>query len=158
MYFSEYEVGQEFVTGRRTVTEADVVAFAGLSGDFNPLHTDKVFAESTPFGQRIAHGMLVTSISTGLSQTLGIFEGTTMGLLQQTFIYKAPTFFGDTIHLKMIVRETKSFSKGGKGVVTFDAEIIKQDGTVVVQGEWRVCSLTRDPSQTASSTTSFCRE
>ena len=138
MYFSEYEVGQEFVTGRRTVTEADVVAFAGLSGDFNPLHTDKVFAESTPFGQRIAHGMLVTSISTGLSQTLGIFEGTTMGLLQQTFIYKAPTFFGDTIYLKMIVRETKASSKGGKGVVTFDAEIIKQDGTVVVQGEWRV--------------------
>ena len=138
MYFSEYQVGQEFVTGRRTVTEADVVAFAGLSGDFNPLHTDKVFAEKTPFGQRIAHGMLVTSISTGLSQTLGIFEGTTMGLLQQTFVYKAPTFFGDTVHLKMRVRETKPSSKGGKGVVTFDAEIIKQDETVVVQGEWKV--------------------
>ena len=138
MYFSEYQVGQEFVTGRRTVTEADVVAFAGLSGDFNPLHTDQVFAESTPFGQRIAHGMLVTSISTGLSQTLGIFEGTTMGLLQQTFVYKAPTFFGDTIHLKMRVHETKASSKGGKGVVTFHAEIIKQDETVVVEGEWRV--------------------
>ena len=82
--------------------------------------------------------MLVTSISTGLSQTLGIFEGTTIGLLQQTFVYKAPTFFGDTIHLKMHVRETKPSSKGGKGVVTFDAEIIKQDGTVVVQGEWKV--------------------
>ena len=141
MYFSEYQVGQEFITGRRTVTEADVVAFAGLSGDFNPLHTDQVFAESTPFGQRIAHGMLVTSISTGLSQTLGIFEGTTIGLLQQTFVYKAPTFFGDTIHLKMRVSETKASSKGGKGVVTFLAEIIKQDGTVVVEGEWRVMFL-----------------
>ena len=58
MYFSEFQVGAEFVTGRRTITETDVVMFAGLSGDFNPLHTDAVFAEKTPFKQRIAHGML----------------------------------------------------------------------------------------------------
>jgi acyl dehydratase len=138
MYFSEYEVGQKFVTGRRTITEADVVSFAGLSGDFNPLHTDRVFAESTPYGQRIAHGMLIASVSTGLSQTLGIFEGTTMGLLEQTFGYKAPTFFGDTIHLELEVIKTKASSKGGRGVVTFQSEIIKQDGTVVNNGSWTV--------------------
>ena len=80
-YFSEFEVGQDFVSGGRTVTEADVVAFAGLSGDYNPLHIDKSFAEKTPFGKRIAHGMLSVSISTGLGQTLGIFEGTTMALM-----------------------------------------------------------------------------
>ena len=137
-FFSEFEVGQEFTTVRRTITEADVVAFAGLSGDYNPLHTDAVFAAKTPFGQRVAHGMLVSSISTGLAQTLGIFEGTTLALMQQTFKYTAPTFFGDTIHLKLIVRNTKPSSKGGKGVVSFDSEIIKQDGTVVNQGEWIV--------------------
>ena len=159
MYFSEYEVGQEFVTGRRTVTKVDVVAFAGLSGDFNPLHTDKVFAESTPFGQRIAHGMLVTSISTGLSQTLGIFEGTTMGLLQQTFIYKAPTFFGDTIHLKMIVRETKSFpQKAEKALLLSMQKSSNKMELLSYRVNGASCSLTRDPSQTASSTTSFCRE
>ena len=91
--FSEFEIGQTFTSGRRTITEADVVMFAGLSGDYNPLHTDKVFAEKTPFKQRIAHGMLVASISTGLAQTLGVFEGTTLALMEQTFQYKAPVFF-----------------------------------------------------------------
>ena len=138
MFFSEYEIGQKFTTGRRTVTEADVVAFAGLSGDFNPLHTDSVFAAQTPFGQRIAHGMLVVSISTGLSQTLGIFEGTTIGLLEQSFAYKAPTFFGDTIHLEMEVSQVKPTSKPGRGIVTFQARIIKQDGTIVNDGLWKV--------------------
>ena len=138
MYFSEYTVGQTFTTGRRTITEADVVAFAGLSGDFNPLHTDAVFAASTRFGQRIAHGMLVVSVSTGLSQTLGIFEGTTMGLLEQKFVYKAPTFFGDTIHLELEVTHTKPTSKPGRGVVTFQSRIVKQDGTVVNDGIWKV--------------------
>ena len=137
-YFSEFEVGHTYKTVRRTITETDVVMFAGLSGDYNPLHTDKVFAEKTPFGQRIAHGMLITSISTGLAQTLGIFEGTTIALMQQTFKYTAPTFFGETIHLEMTVKATKASSKGGKGVVTFEAQVIKQDGTVVNQGEWVV--------------------
>ena len=145
MYFSDYEIGQTFTTGRRTVTEADVVAFAGLSGDFNPLHTDAVFAAQTPFGQRIAHGMLVVSISTGLSQTLGIFEGTTIGLLEQSFAYKAPTFFGDTIHLEMEVSETKATSKPGRGIVTFQARIIKQDGTIVNEGLWKVMFADRRP-------------
>jgi len=138
LYFSEFEVGTDFVTVRRTITETDVVMFAGLSGDYNPLHTDAVFAAKTPFGQRVAHGMLVTSISTGLAQTLGIFEGTTMALMQQTFKYVAPTFFGDTIHLKLTVANAKASSKGGKGVVTFTSEVIKQDGTVVNEGEWVV--------------------
>jgi acyl dehydratase len=137
-WFSEYEVGQVYETGRRTITETDVVMFAGLSGDYNPLHTDAVFAATTPFKQRIAHGMLVTSISTGLSQTLGIFEGTTIGLMAQTFEYKAPTFFGDTIRLRMTVDAVKASSKGGKGVVTFRSEILKQDDTVVNQGTWTV--------------------
>lgn len=141
-FFSDFEPDQVFTTGRRTVTEADVVAFAGLSGDFNPLHTDQVFAEQTPFGQRIAHGMLSASISTGLAQTLGIFEGTTLALMEQTFQYKAPVFFGDTIHLRLTVSELKPSSKGGKGVVTFRSEVVKQDGTVVVDGRWVV--LMRD--------------
>ena len=138
LYFSEFSIDQTFTTVRRTITETDVVMFAGLSGDYNPLHTDVVFAEKTPFGQRVAHGMLITSISTGLAQTLGIFEGTTMALMQQTFKYTAPTFFGDTIHLEMRVDKVKPSSKGGKGVVTFASRIIKQDGTVVNEGEWVV--------------------
>lgn len=137
-YFSEFEIGQKYTSGRRTVTEADVVLFAGLSGDYNPLHTDRVFAEATPFGQRIAHGMLSASISTGLAQNVGVFEGTTIALMEQVFRYKAPVFFGDTIHMSLTVEGLKPSSKGGRGVVTFKSEVIKQDGTVVIEGQWTV--------------------
>jgi acyl dehydratase len=137
-YFSEFEVGQSFKTPGRTVTEGEVSTFAGLSGDFNPLHTDATFAAKTPFGQRIAHGMLVASISTGLGQTTGIFEGTTMALLEQSFRYTGPVFFGDTIRLVLTVEALKPSSKGGKGVVTFKAEILKQDDSVVNDGTWIV--------------------
>lgn len=137
-YFSDFNVGDAFESVGRTVTESDVCTFAGLSGDFNPLHTDATFAAKTPFGQRIAHGMLIASISTGLGQTLGIFEGTTLALMEQSFKYKAPVFFGDTVHMKLIVEAVKPSSKGGKGVVSFRSEIIKQDDTVVNLGTWTV--------------------
>ena len=137
-YFSDFEVGQAFMSGGRTITEADVVMFAGISGDYNPLHTDQSFAEKTPFGQRIAHGMLSASISTGLGQTLGIFEGTTLALMSQVFTYKAPVFFGDTIRLRLTVESTKISSRGGKGTVVFSSDILKQDDTVVVAGSWTV--------------------
>ena len=137
-WFSDFEIGHAYTSMGRTVTEADVVSFAGISGDYNPLHVDQAFAEKTPFGQRIAHGMLSASISTGLGQTLGIFEGTTIGLLGQTFEYKGPVFFGDTIRLRLTVESSKASSKGGKGVVVFRADILKQDDSVVVTGTWTV--------------------
>ena len=137
-FFSEFEVGQEFVSVGRTITEADVVAFSGISGDYNPLHTDATFAAKTPFGQRIAHGMLSASISTGLAQTLGIFEGTTLALMGQTFQYKGPVFFGDTIRLSLTVETTKPSSKGGKGVVNFRSDILNQNDSVVITGSWTV--------------------
>jgi len=146
-FFSDFEVGHNYTSQGRTITETDVVMFAGLSGDFNPLHTDQTFAEKTPFGQRIAHGMLVSAISTGQGQTLGIFEGTTLALMEQTFQYKAPVFFGDTVRLRLTVESTKASSKGGKGVVVFRSYILKQDDTVVNTGTWTV--LFRDRKQDA---------
>jgi acyl dehydratase len=137
-YFSEFEVGQVFTSGGRTVTEGDVSLFAGLSGDFNPLHTDAVFAASTPFKQRVAHGMLAASISTGLAQTTGIFEGTTLALMGQTFEYKKPTFFGDTLRLRLTVESVTPSSKGGRGVVVFSSEVMNQREEVAVGGSWTV--------------------
>jgi len=142
MRFSEFEVDQSFTSQGRTVTEACVMSFAGISGDFNPLHVDAAFAEKTPFGQRVAHGMLGASISTGLAQTLGIFEGTTLALMEQSFQYKGPIFFGDTIRLTLTVTLTKPSSKGGKGVVTFRSDILNQKDEVVTTGSWTV--LLRD--------------
>ena len=144
LYFSEFELGRTFLSGGRTVTEADVVAFAGLSGDYNPLHTDAVFAAGTRFGQRIAHGTLAVAISTGLGQSLGIFEGTTLALMKQSFEYKAPVFFGDTIRLRLTVESMTPSSKGGKGVVVLRAEILKQDDSVAVDGTWTVQFRDRD--------------
>lgn len=144
-YFSEFAEGQVFESGGRTVTEADVVMFAGLSGDYNPLHTDAEFAKGTPFGQRIAHGMLAASISTGLGQTTGIFEGTTLALTSQIFEYKAPVLFGDTIRLRLTVQGTRPSSKPGKGVVLFRSEVVKQDGVTAVDGSWTVLFRDKDP-------------
>jgi len=138
LYFSEFSEGQTFTSPRRTITETDVVNFAGLSGDFNPLHTDAVFAESTPFKQRIAHGMLSVAVSTGLGQLLGIFEGTTLALMSITSNFKAPVFFGDTIHLRLTVQTTKPSAKGGRGTVVFLSEIVNQRDEVVVDGGWTV--------------------
>lgn len=137
-WFSEFEVGQVFESAPRIVAEADVMQFADLSGDHNPLHVDEAFAAKTPFGQRVAHGMLSASISTGQGQDIGIFEGTTLALMEQTFRYKAPLFFGEAIRLRLEVTALKPSSKGGKGVVTFSANVLKDAETVVVEGTWVV--------------------
>jgi len=134
--FDEFNVEDKFVSQARTVTEADVVSFAGLSGDFNPLHTDASFAASTPFGERIAHGMLIAAIATGMANWTGVFEGTTIALMQQLLQYKGAVKFGDTVHLELSVAEKKPTSKPDRGVVIFDARMINQDGETVLDGQW----------------------
>ncbi|HSF82972.1 MAG TPA: MaoC/PaaZ C-terminal domain-containing protein [Anaerolineales bacterium] len=134
--FDEFELGVCYQSQGRTVTEADVVAFAGLSGDFNPLHTDAEFGKTTPFGERIAHGMLLVSIATGMANWIGVFEGTTIALMEQLIRYKGAVKFGDTVHLELEVIEKRETSKPDRGVVRFAARVIKQTGDVAVDGEW----------------------
>jgi acyl dehydratase len=134
--FDDFELGEEFMTASRTICEADVTNFAGLSGDFNPLHTDETFAEKTPFGGRIAHGMLSVAVATGLANQLGIFEGTTMALLNMTIKYTGAVKFGDTIRLKLKVGEKKESSKPDRGIVIFENEVLNQKDEVVVETQW----------------------
>ncbi len=134
--FEQFQQGDTFVSQARTVTEADVVAFAGLSGDFNPLHTDATFAASTLFGERIAHGMLIAAMATGMANWTGVFEGTTLALMEQRLQYKGIVKFGDTVHLELQVAEKKATSKPDRGIVIFDARMINQDGRVVLDGQW----------------------
>lgn len=134
--FDQFELGEVIVTARRTITEADIVNFAGLSGDFNPLHTDEEFAKQTPFGQRIAHGMLAASVATGLANQLGVFEGTTLALLEQTVRYKGAVLPGDTIHLELRVAEKKESSKADRGIITFETLIKNQRDETVIDGRW----------------------
>jgi len=134
--YDQLELGQRFVTAARTVTEADVVSFAGLSGDFNPLHTDQTFAARSPFGGRIAHGMLVAAIATGLANQLGVFEGTTLALMEQLVRYRGPVRLGDTVHLELAVTAMKETSDGRRGLVTFGTEVKNQDDQTVIDGHW----------------------
>ena len=142
--FDQFNLGDVFVCQSRTVTEADTVNFAGVSGDYNPLHTDEEFGKTTPFGGRIAHGVLGLAIATGQANQLGVFEGTTIALMQQTVKYVGAVKFGDTIHLELKVAEKKESSKPDRGVVTFDAIVLNQAGKPVIDSQW-VLLMKRNP-------------
>ena len=119
-----------------------MVAFAGSSGDFHPFHTDAEFGKSTPFGERIAHGMLIMAIATGMAQWTGVFEGTTLALMEQVIRYKGGVKFGDTVHLELEVIEKKETSKPDRCVVRYAARVRNQRDEVVIDGEW-ACLMRR---------------
>lgn len=136
LYFEQFNLGDVFVSQARTVTEGDVALFAGLSGDYNPIHTDAHFAKTTPFGERIAHGMLVASMATGMSMQLGIFAGTNIALLEQLIQYKGAVKFGDTVHLELEVIDKKETSKPDRGIIVVETRVINQDDKAVIEGKW----------------------
>jgi acyl dehydratase len=137
-HFEEFEIGERTVSPGRTITESDVVTFAGLSGDWNPLHTDEEFAKRTPFRRRIAHGMLVNAIASGLGSQTGLFDGTTVALLEMVIRYRDPVFFGDTVRLELSVAEKRETSSPRRGVVVFETTVRNQRGEAVVEGQWVV--------------------
>src|SRR6266513_4039508 len=123
-FWEEFSVGEVLVTGRRTIDGGDVSRYAGLSGDFNPLHTDAEFAKTTPFGERVAHGIFTLAVSNGQQNLGGWFEGTTLALLGiDRLAFAAPVKFGDTIRTEMTVKETRPSSKPDRGVVVFDVAV-----------------------------------
>jgi 3-hydroxybutyryl-CoA dehydratase len=143
MYFEEFETGLEIRTAARTITETDIVNFAGLSGDFNFIHIDAEAARATPFGQRVAHGMLVASIASGLAVQQGFIDGTTLAFRELTWKFTRPVYIGDTVYVQIQVVETKPMAKLGGGLVTFDARVLNQHGDVVHKGEWKMLMKSR---------------
>src|SRR5882724_11363686 len=130
-YFEDFAVGEESTTAGRTVTETDIVNFAGITGDWNEIHTNKELADRGPFKQRIAHGALVFSISTGLSVRTGQTADTVIafyGLDRLRFV--KPVFIGDTVWVRQKIEEKKDHDRGG--IVTMLNEIINQNDVVVV--------------------------
>ena len=136
MHYEDFEVGQEMATASRTITEADVVNFAGLSGDFNAIHTDAVHDAQDTFGQRVAHGMLIQSIATGLAVQSGIIEGTVLAFRELTCKFSLPIYFGDTIHVRIEIIGKKFFRRLGGGNITMKYNVINQEDKVVQRGEW----------------------
>ena len=144
-YYEDFTEGDVITTARRTVTEADVVSFAGVSGDFNPLHTDEEFMKTTPFGSRIAHGLLSVAIGTGLINQMGIFEGTNLALLEMNIKYTGAVQFGDTIHLELKTLEKKETSKPNKGIITYEANVKNQKDETVVEMKWVLMMKRKEP-------------
>src|SRR4030065_587855 len=99
MWYEEFEVGQRIITPGRTITESDIVSFAGLSGDYTQIHTDAEFSSKTPFGKRVAHGLLGLSIASGLAARTGVLEGTVLAFREiNDWKFSRPILVGDTIH------------------------------------------------------------
>ena len=137
MYFSEFEIGHRIVTSARTITETDIVQFAGLSGDFNQIHTDAVYAAGSVFGRRVAHGLLVLSIVSGLAVQSGFMEGTIMAFREvDSWKFSRPVYIGDTIHTVLEVTEVKALPRLGGGAITLKLTVHNQDGESVQSGTW----------------------
>lgn len=138
LYFDELEVGKEWNSPRRTITEADIVMFAALTGDHNPVHTDEEFAKSTVFGGRILHGPAGFAIATGLESRLGIKEGTAIAFLGMTWDLRGPIKIGDTIHVYQRVDSKRETKKPCVGIVNFHVSLRNQRGESVQEGEWKI--------------------
>ncbi len=139
LFFEDFQPGMKVATAGRTVTEHDVAAFAGLSGDFNQIHTDAEFAKSTPFGRRIAHGLLGLSIASGLAVQTGILGANVIAFREVgEWKFVSPIFIGDTIHVEMEVSAIKAFPRLGGGLVTLQANVKNQAGETAMKGSWTV--------------------
>lgn len=137
-YFEELEIGSEQISQGRTITEADLVNFAGLTGDTNPMHTDAEYAKTTQFGERVSHGMLGLAYGVGLAWQLGFMDGTVIAFTGLEWKFKGPIKIGDTIHTVAQVKQTKAMRAAGGGFVVFAVRVLNQRDEVVQQGEWTV--------------------
>jgi len=141
-YFEEFNVGDEYETVSRTMIEADVTNFAGVSADFNQLHTDTQFAGKTAFGQRIAHGLLGLAFVSGCIGRSGLIEGTTFAFLEiSSWKFLAPNFIGDTVMVLVKISDKKETKKSDRGVVVFDIRLVNQRNEITQQGLWSVMML-----------------
>jgi acyl dehydratase len=136
--FDAFEVGQRFETPRRTITEADIVAFSGLSGDYNPVHTDEVFAAGTEFGSRIAHGPMGIGMAFGLASRLDLIDGTVVALLGVTWDFEAPVRPRDTIMARIEVLEKRSVKREDRGLLVLGFTLLNQHRTITQRGSARL--------------------
>jgi acyl dehydratase len=147
MYWEEWEIGAEFESPARTVTEADIVQFAGLSGDYNPLHINEEYCKTTIFGGRIAHGPLVYAIAAGLLFQLHLYDDTLIAFLGfEDLRFTKPVKPGDTIHARVKVLEKTETSRADRGVMKRQLQVFNQRGEVVQEGR-QAFLLKRKPGE-----------
>lgn len=144
MYFEEFQPGQKVISAARTVTESDITTFAGLSGDYNQIHVDAEYSKQTPFGQRVAHGLLGLSIASGLAVQTGVMEGTIIAFREiNEWKFIKPIYINDTIHVEIEVLETKGLRRIGGGSILISLDVKNQTGETVMKGTWSALIASR---------------
>jgi acyl dehydratase len=137
LWFEDFKLGVERLSPGRTITETDLVNFAGLTGDYSQVHTDEEFCKKTEFGTRIAHGLLGLAIVQGLTSRMNYTQGTgvaSLGWDKWRFIH--PIVIGDTVRARWrLTDKRESRSKPGMGIITDFVELVNQRGEVVQSGE-----------------------
>jgi 3-hydroxybutyryl-CoA dehydratase len=137
LYFEEFNVGQKITTLGRTIAESDIMTFAGLSGDYNQIHTDAEYSKTTMFGKRISHGLLGLAVASGLAMRTGIMDGTVMAFREiNDWKFIKPIFIGDTVQAELNITETKALPRIGGGSVNILVEIKNQSREVCQRGTW----------------------
>ena len=137
LYYSDITDSFILETPSRTISEADIMLFAGLTGDYNELHTSITFAEKTSFNERIAHGMLTLSMANGLYMRTGLFEQSTvanLGIKEWKFV--KPVKIGDTIFVRISLHDKHLTSRQERGVVNWQIDVLNQHEEVVASGIW----------------------
>lgn len=145
-FFEEIEIGQTMTTRGRTITESDIVQFAALTGDYNPMHTDAEYMKVHPMKQRVAHGMLTLSYAVGLLYQLGFMERTVLAFRGLEMKFSLPVFIGDTMRVRLTVAEKKEMKRLGGGIITAEVKILNQDGKTVQSGSMELLLASRPAS------------
>lgn len=132
LHFDDVQVGDSWKSGARTVTETDIVMFAGLTGDYNPLHIDKEFAQETFYGQRIAHGLYGAALVAGLGSHAPLMQTEAFVQIRQ-WQFLRPLFIGDTVHVETEVVESRESGRR-RGTIIWKRSLVNQDGEIVQSG------------------------
>lgn len=135
-FYEELEVGDEFVTPARTITEADILMYAALTGDYNPVHTDAEWCkENNIYKQRIGHGLMGLAYVDGLIFRLGLFDGTGLATLNWNWDFKGPILIGDTLHAVTKITMKRETKKAERGIINEHVTLMNQSGEVIGEGD-----------------------
>jgi 3-hydroxybutyryl-CoA dehydratase len=147
LYFEDITVGMKMRTRARTITETDIVNFAALTGDFNPMHTDAEYMKNHMLKQRVAHGMLTLSYAVGQIYQLGFLERTTLAFRGLEMKFSLPVFIGDTIYAALTVIETKEMKRLGGGNIVAEIKIVNQEDKTVQSGTLTLLMASKPSSE-----------
>ncbi len=143
LWFEDFEVGAEATTAPRTITAADIAAFAEVSGDHNPLHLDEEYAARGPFGRTVAHGLLGLALASGLMDQSGLTAGTLVAFLGLEWSFRKPIFPGEEVRVRMRVGQKRATRDPAQGLVKLQLTLLNEADEATQEGSFSVLVRTR---------------